>query len=90
MWAWMAVKAAETEHREDLTPSLWRMHQKKSEGKKIKLNASLYCSLSSLLKHFSLTALVLCFCTSPLSEWLCPWLPHPRTVTGDVSGAGQL
>lgn len=28
----------------------------------------LNCSLSSLLKHFSLTGLVLCFCTSPLSE----------------------
>lgn len=66
--------------------------EKKWEGEKIiKLNASLYCSLSSSLKHFSLTALVLCFCASSLSECPCPCLPPSQdTVTGGVSGAGQV
>ncbi|KAI1234755.1 Disks large 1, partial [Lamprotornis superbus] len=45
--------------------------------------------ISSLLKHFSLTALVLCFCASSLSECPCPCLPPSQDrVTGDVSGAG--
>lgn len=45
-----------------------------------KSNASLNCSLSSLLKRFSLTGLVLCFCASPLSERPPPCLPPPPSM----------